>query len=257
MKLYSNRPYFKTIILTWVFLLSMTGVAFAQSSEKLDYVALGDSLVAGYAPNGTIDKSYTDFIAVKLDGEGVLGDYRNFGVPGYTTDKVFADINPDNPVNANRIVAISNAEIITLDVGANDLLGMIRDPLFDPTQAPAAIKNVAGNIFKITSTLKGLNPNAKIYLMGYYNAFPYLPEEQQAQLIPLIKGFNQTVKGVADLKDSTGSTIATYVDTYTTMDKHLAKYLPEDNIHPDISGYRAIAKDFWDIIKVDFLRGVN
>lgn len=252
MKLHSNRPYLKTMILTLVFLLSITGIAFAQSSEKLDYVALGDSLAAGYTPNGTIDKSYTDFIAEKLDGEGVLGDYHNFGVPGYTTDNVFADIiDTTTPNYTNRISAISNAEIITLDVGANDLLNSIPALMKDPNQAPAAIGNVARKIAQITFTLKSINPKAKIYLMGYYNAFPYYTEEQQSQLVPLIKGFNLAVKQVA------ATTGETYVDTYTSMDKHLVKYLPEDNIHPDLQGYRAIAKDFWNIIKVDFLRGIN
>ena len=125
MKLHPNRPYFKTIIITLVFLFSITGVAFAQSGEKIDYVALGDSLAAGYTPNKTIDKGYTDFIAEKLNEEEVLGDYQNFGVPGYTTDNVLASIDPTNPVNADRILAISKAEIITLDVGANDLLNLI------------------------------------------------------------------------------------------------------------------------------------
>jgi len=41
------------------------------------------------------------------------------------------------------------------------------------------------------------------------------------------------------------------------MDKHLAKCLPVVDIHPDTFGYRAIAKDFWNIIKVNFLRGMN
>jgi len=47
-----------------------------------------------------------------------------------------------------------------------------------------------------------------------------------------------------------------YVNTYESMDKHLEQYLPGD-IHPTVQGYRAIAQDFWDIIKVDFLRGLE
>ena len=251
MKFSSKKSFLKTIILTLVFLLSMTGAAFGQSSVEINYVALGDSLAAGYTPDKTIDKSYTDFIAEKLNGEGVLGDYRNFGVPGYTTIDVLSSLDFTNPENADRLSAISKAQIITLDVGANDLLNSLPALLADPTQAPAAIENVAGNIAYITFTLQRINPKAKIYLMGYYNAFPYFTEEQQGQVIPLIKGFNLAFKQVAAL------TGATYVDTFATMDKHLAKYLPEENIHPDILGYRAIAKDFWNIIKVDFLRGIN
>lgn len=247
-----KKSYLKILVLILVFSLFLGGwLVSTRTSEKLDYVALGDSLAAGYTPNSMIDKSYPDFIAEKLDGEGTLGDYKNFGVPGYTTLEVLADINLDNPDNADRIAAISNAELITVDVGANDLLNSIFTLIADPSQVPAAIQNVAGNIAQITRTLKDINPNAKIYLMGYYNAFPYYPEEQQKQVIPLIIEFNKAVKGAAT------STGATYVDTYTTMDKHLANYLPEADIHPNILGYQAIAKDFWAIIKVDFLREKN
>lgn len=249
MKFYSNRLYFKTVILTLVFLLSISGLAFAKTSKTMDYVALGDSLTVGYTPYQTQDKSYTDIIAEKLNEEGVLGYYQNLGYPGYTTNNVLASINPLNPDNDVRVSSISNAELITLNIGANDLLDLIPDLLSDPTQAPVAIGSVANNIAQITFTLKGINPNAKIYLMGYYNAFPNSSKEEQAQVIPLILGFNEAIKAVATL------TGATYVDTYTTMDKHSTKYLPEEDIHPTISGYRAIAKEFWNIIKVDFLRG--
>jgi len=260
MKLNPNRSYLKTIIFSLVFLLSMTGVAFAQSSQQIDYVALGDSLAAGSTPVGTLDKSYTDFIAEKLDGEGVLGDYHNFGVAGYTTDQVLASIDSTNPENINRIASISNAEIITLDIGANDLKGLIPGLLNNPDPqeaAKAAIGSVAGKIFNIVVKLKQINPNAKIYLMGYYNAFPYYPEQMQEPVMHLIKGFNQAIQEQVAVKINEEYGNTTYIDTYTTMDKHLTKYLPEDNIHPDIFGYRAIAKDFWNIIKVDFLRGLN
>lgn len=246
MRIHLKKWHLMTIILTLVLLISSVGIAYARN-EKFNYVALGDSLAAGYTPNRTIDKSYTDFLAEKLEGEGVLGDFQNFGVPGYKTIDVLASIDSSNPDNKDRILAISNADIITLDVGANDLLYLITDS----SGACSSLKTVAESIAEIILTLKNINPNAKIYIMGYYNAFPYYTEEQQNQLIPLIQAFNSAIENVANLYG------ATYVDTYATMDKHLEKYLPENNIHPDLLGYRAIAGDFWDIIKVDFLRGLN
>lgn len=249
MKFFSKSSSSKIIVLLMLILFSFTSIAYG--STQFDYVALGDSLAAGYTPTGTIDKSYTDFITDKLNGERVLGDYNNFGVPGYTTTNVLATINPMDPANIQRVAAISEAEIITLDIGANDLLDLIPVLLTNPSQAQPAIEGVVTNIAQIISTLKFLNPEAKIYLMGYYNAFPFLPEEQQAYIIPLITEFNKGLEGIAKL------TGATYVDTYKAMDKHLTKYLPEENIHPNISGYRALAKEFWNIIKVDFLRGLN
>ncbi len=246
-----NWSYLKILIIIMAILLSVSWVGFARSSKNIvniDYVSLGDSLAAGTTPNNITDKSYTDFIAEKLKSEGVLGDYKNFGVPGYTTNDIYTNIDPTNPENFQRVTAISQAEIITLDVGANDLLNIIPVLIEDPVHAPAIIQNTAENLTKITYTLQDINPKAKIYLMGYYNAFPYYPQEQQTQLIPLIKKFNLAIENTAVL------TGATYIDTYSVMDMNLKKYLPENNIHPNLSGYQAIAKEFWSVIETDLLR---
>lgn len=230
-------------------LFSFINSRLASSSTQLDYVAFGDSLAAGVTPDNTIDKGYAAFISEKLGEEGVLGSYSNYGMPGYKTADIINIINPSIEQNAEVVSSIKNAEIITLDIGANDLLGSASALAANPTQALSIIQGVAKNIYQIVCTFKSINPNAKIYLMGYYNAFLYYPAKQQEGLIPLIQGFNLATKGVATL------TGARYVDTYSTMNKHLATYLPKDNIHPNLSGYRAIAKDFWDNIKNDFLKG--
>lgn len=218
----------------------------ARSVQTIDYVALGDSLAAGYAPTGKIDKGYPDFIVEKLKNEGILGDYRNLGVTGFTTRDVLNRIDPANTANAEIIAAISKAEVITLDIGANDLLSVIPALAKNPTQMWASVQNVAGNVEKIIRTLKGINPNAKIYVMGYYDAFPYKTEVQHTLLVSLIKVFNQAILKVAE---DTGST---YVDTFDIMDKHLTDYLPKDDIHPNISGYEAIGNEFWALIQGDF-----
>jgi lysophospholipase L1-like esterase len=249
MRLHFKKWYLKAVILALMILTPMNGMASAQSCEKIDYVAMGDSLSVGYTPYGTIDNSYTDFIAMKLEGEGVLGSYQNFGEIRYTTADVLASIDYTNPQNSEIILAVSNAELITVDIGANDILDLIPVLMADPTQAPGVIQNVAENLAEIILTLKAINPNVKIYIMGYYNAFRYWPGELQQQVIPLVKGLNSAINQVAD------ATGVTYVDTYTIMDKHSRQYLPEDDIHPGLLGYKAIEREFWSFIKVDFLRG--
>ncbi|WP_223595318.1 hypothetical protein [Neobacillus bataviensis] len=59
----------------------------------------------------------------------------------------------------------------------------------DPTKATTAIGTVAAKINIILGTINQLNPNAKVYVMGYYNPFPYNPALQD-QLAPLLTAFN-------------------------------------------------------------------
>ena len=60
---------------------------------------------------------------------------------------------------------------------------------------PGKIQAVGGNMATILGTIKAANPNAKIYVMGYYNALPYLsPEVQQAMTLPFLKGLNTAIE---------------------------------------------------------------
>jgi lysophospholipase L1-like esterase len=239
------RLKIKLLVITILVLLIVTWAAFTRKNVNIDYVSLGDSLAAGLTPKHTIDKSYSDFIAEKLEAKGLIGDFNKFGVTGYTTKDVLTAIDPANQENSQRVMALSKAEIVTLDVGANDLLNIIPQLTANPIQASTIIQKVSENITKIISTLKNINPKAKIYIMGYYNAFPYYPEERQALLIPLVKRFNLAIKQAVE------ATGGTYIDTYQTMDKDLLKYLPENDIHPDLLGYQVIADEFWSVIKDD------
>lgn len=239
-------------------LFTMFGTVYAAgttptSLPKYDYLALGDSLAAGVTPYYTLNKSYTDYLSEKLKEEGILGTFNNYGVPGYTTSQVLGIVVADTNL-PDHLSKIKNAEIITLDAGANDLIPLLRRSQRDPTvmqQVHGAIQTVGKNIATIISTIKYYNPNARVYVMGYYNAFPYYPQAIQNQLLTLLDSLNLVIENTAT------SLGATYVDTEECMDKHLTKYLPNTGIHPNLLGYKAIAGEFWEPIRNDFLIGLN
>jgi lysophospholipase L1-like esterase len=268
-----------TISLIIVFLFSMTGTVFGKASTPpfsplYDYVALGDSLASGQTPYG-IEKAYgyTDILADKLDSAGVLSSYVDYGVSGKTSAVLKGELSAAYFDHTSPLyISLYNAEFVTLDIGANDFLTLPEVKNFEanPTEqnfylalaaiqahAPAVIPNIA----TIIGTIKAINPAAKIYVMGYYNALGnYLTPEQEIVFLPLLADFNASIQGVVDYYNTTPTysltTPVTYVDTMASMDKHLAKYLPGD-IHPTVQGYRAIAQDFWTFIQPDFLRGLN
>ena len=124
---------------------------------------------------------------------------KRFAVSGYTTSNLLNDIQtnvakPD--LNGNRVdiqSAIKNAEIITIDVGANDLLQQIeinpttREIIVDQEKLTTALNGVGENLATILTQIKSLNPNADIYIMGYYSPFPYLRIKRKLTRYYLIK----------------------------------------------------------------------
>ena len=46
---------------------------------------------------------------------------------------------------------------------------------------------------KIVSAIHKINPDAQVYIMGYYNPFPQMPQEVQPMLAPVIKRLNTAI----------------------------------------------------------------
>jgi lysophospholipase L1-like esterase len=226
---------FSSIVLAGALLASLPITTFAKGPEKkvVDYVALGDSLAAGMTPTGGIGLGYADYLKNRFEQSQYTVGFTNYGVPGYTSGQVLQDI----VLNRENIqMKIKEAEFLTIDIGSNDLLRVLNTP----AQIPAAIAAVAVNLQTILSYIDLLNPNVKVYVMGYYNPFPYLPQEQQAALLPMLDTLNQIIEGRANVNGDT------YVATDTIIAKHYETYIPNPlNIHLSEEGYQLVAKEFW------------
>nr|WP_321292335.1 GDSL-type esterase/lipase family protein [uncultured Trichococcus sp.] len=262
-------------------------VSAAENTKTIDYVALGDSLAAGQKPTAigsTSTKlygtSYPKFIRDDLSNQGLLNSYANFGVSGYETWNISNDLMTVGSATQNAII---EAEIITLDIGANDLLAYLeaeegdvsnlldRLVYMDQDQLnyliyqmdllkSSAVPYTVYQVSTIAAQIKTLNPDAQIYVMGYYNAFSFLDDysddpalqEKIDLLIPeleeLIQAYNVALEQAIAAMSYQYPGI-TYVSTWETMggdvDSNARTYLPLD-IHPTVQGYRAIAQAFWD-----------
>lgn len=132
-------------------------------------------------------------------------------------------------LNARIVQEISQAEIITLDIGGNDAL------LAQATSNSSILSEVQQNILKILSSIKTFNQtNAKIYVMGYPYHEAFIPGLNT--LISL--GVNFSTSG------------AIYVSTSSIFVYKYYQYLPDfpNNAHPTKQGYQALAKELWSAI---------
>lgn len=236
----------------WVAMLALLVGTFVPGStlalgEKVNYVALGDSLAAGQTPDKKIDKGFSGIIKESLEKQNVLADYSNkFAVPGYTTQNVLADIVNNKEVEGKKIQDVIKASnVITVTAGANDLLREVNidktkgTVVVDPQKAVAVATQVKTNLTSIILKIKELNPTAKVYISGYYNAFPYLAADQQALLIQVLTAFNGIIQQTA-LENG-----AAFVSLNRIFDADVKTYLPNPlDIHPSLEGYQLIANQF-------------
>jgi Lysophospholipase L1 and related esterases len=224
--------------------VSLFGLEYPADDKTLyDYVALGDSYSAGQTPFGDSEGySYSDIIKDKLAAQGILGSYDKKGISGYTT----TDLQQQLP-GIKRI--LYNAEIVTLDIGINDILNLPKVEAYrsDPSSrnfsaAQRAVRNeipdTESRIKAIIEEIKAVNPyfDPQIYIMGYFDAFRDLPE-----FVDFIDQLNTAISEAA------AETGAVYVDTMAVIAEKSDEYFPGD-IHPTVEGYQAIAEEFWKSI---------
>ena len=248
------------------------------------YVAVGDSLAFGYQqaklnnslpPNpftysaSLFNTGYVDDFATAMHASGPNPTQTvNFGCPGETSSTLLNATNATTgcttfgglPIHQNHpgttqiaaAVSFLNSHAnqtspVTLDIGANDLLAVIRgcagDPACIQAAAPAAIGAVAQNTGIALAQLKAAAPRAKIIVLGLYNPTFTLPGGDQ-----LTQFFNATIAQVA------ASQGAAFADPFNTIN-HGAAYpneaasvcsqiaicTPLQDIHPFDNGYQAIA----------------
>lgn len=228
---------FKSLLLVGVLVASLPVSALAKGPEKktIDYVALGDSLAAGATPFGKKDFGYPDYLAKRFEQSQYTVNFDNFAVGGYRTEHVLKDLEKNKDNVRERI---SEAEFITIDIGGNDLLPVVKK---DPANVPATIGSIADNIDIILETIDELNPNAKVYVMGYFNVLPYMPGQEV--LLPILDTFNGAIEHTAIVNGDT------FVPTANIIAKDYPTYLPNPaDIHLSLEGYQAVAKEFWKYI---------
>ena len=222
-------------------ILSVTfGVSSAFASTE-NYIAIGDSLAAGQTPHQEIDAGYADFIAMRLGMLGKLSYYtKELAFPGFTTADVLERVQSEE-----ASALLKNATLITISAGANDLLRLVQvNPnagtlAFSQLQVDYALNVARKNMVDILAALKVRAPKAKVFVMGYYFAYPNVHPSQK-------EGTNaQLVRLNTILQQQAEQAGATYVNVYDVFGLHAVDYLPNiADVHPNFEGYRQMANAF-------------
>jgi lysophospholipase L1-like esterase len=254
-----NKTAFIVCISFILIITTMVLLVRLSDNKQVDYLALGDSIAAGVSPfdsNKTI-KSYPDFIAETLKKQGILGEYeKRYAIKGHTTFDLLKDIQNDILVdtldNKDRIGIrknITHADIITLDIGANDILKKINyasQKSIENNNITSIISQTTINLNQIIIEIHKLNSKVKIYLMGYYNMLPLLSDPEKMRFLIDLESLNQTLEQVAT-DDG-----AVYVPTDMIFtDQNYHAFLPVAfNVHLNENGNKELSNLFLKVMDI-------
>lgn len=227
-----------------------------NNKELVKYVAIGDSLTEGVG-DLTNSGGFIPIVAKDIQEKFQLNavEIENFGKNGDRSDQILKRIKKSEDIQKQ----LGEADMITLTVGGNDLMKVIKGDVFKLT-IDSFDKPLASYQKQMTSLLDEIrkyNEEAPVYVLGIYNPFYlYFPEitemqqivtnwnegteavvaeQEKMYFIPindlLYKGVDGDVGITGSEEDDTGSE-----DAITNN----AIY-EEDHFHPNNLGYQLMA----------------
>ena len=142
------------------------------------YVALGDSPAANVGVSAPRDGYVSRFHAQLQSRDGVSYGLRNFGVSGETSGALIRNGQLDAALS---FINDNDVRYITIDIGANDLLGHIGsadcESSFSSAGCQDRLENVLAaygpNMVRIFKELRDAAPDATIIFLETYNPFSF------------------------------------------------------------------------------------
>ena len=246
----------KKIIIMIIIFLVVFIIYVKTNNNKLNYVALGDSLAAGQTPYKQIGYGYSDYVANYLKENKLLNNYtKEFAVSGYRTTDLLNDINNNKKVKIGNKkqgikTVLRDSDILTLSIGANDIfykLG-ITNMNIDLDNISEIYKYIDETTTDIEKLIIQIQKYFKgdLILVGYYN--PIINSEYSRQLEPIFNYLKENSVALAEKYKFT------YVDIYEIF-KENPEYLPNpSDIHPSNKGYEVIASQIIDVIEQNIIK---
>ncbi len=166
---------------------------FLVNQKVISYVALGDSLTEGIGDT-TGQGGFIPLLSADLEEKYQVDvQAKNYGVSGNTSQQILGRIDS----NKNLEKDLKKADIVTITVGGNDLLAVIREHLNNLETSTFILPSVSyqGRLRQMISRIKETNKDCPILVLGIYNPF-YLNFPEMTAMQDVVDNWNKGTQAV-------------------------------------------------------------
>ncbi len=257
-----HRSLFALITTALLTLLAIGGVWYSTRAPAVQpyrpigpgevYVALGDSLAAGYTVSEP-EQAFVARIAAAIRQEQPI-EVRNFAVSGATSRSLLERQLPEaiSFIEAQQEVGV-RVSPITLTIGGNDALRVKDAPLDVRRRTVAAVEANIGTaldqLIAATTDPSGRR-TADIAVMNYYNLFPGDPEDETGPTY----WANQLNAAIARAATARGVAVADVASAFAGGNVYRYTYIATGDIHANPDGHALIAEQFLAALEYDLPR---
>ncbi|MFC5631030.1 MULTISPECIES: SGNH/GDSL hydrolase family protein [Streptococcus] len=167
----------------------------SQKVQTFSYVAVGDSLTEGIGDT-TGQGGFIPLLGNNLNATyGYEIDSHNYGVAGNTSNQILNRMKDDKDIKES----LEKADLMTLTVGGNDVMAVIRKNLadldVDTFKKPS--KDYQKRLREIIELARENNKNLPIYILGIYNPF-YLNFPEVTEMQTVVENWNKATQKVTN-----------------------------------------------------------
>jgi lysophospholipase L1-like esterase len=217
--------------------ISEPSVATEPARPVLRYVALGDSLASGMGG----EASYADFYARGLQRQTVTPvELTNLGRPGWTSAQLLEALR----TSAMFRTAVTQADIITWDIGGNDIIRAVvrsRDGTCGGADGLDCVRETTEDFAThwdaITDELVALRRDENVSLRTFDLYTPFVPPGPRTdELLAELGAMNATIAA------SDGYHGIKVAHVAAAFEGALDELIDDDGLHPSRAGHRRIAE---------------
>ena len=226
-------------------------------NEKVTYVAIGDSLTQGVGDSSN-QGGFVPVLSQALESDfDWQVTSRNYGIAGNTSNQILKRMQEKKNIQRD----LKKAKVMTLTVGGNDVIHVIKDNItnlnVDTFTKPAqAYQKRLGQIIELA---RKDNKTLPIYIVGIYNPF-YLNFPEMTEMQTIVDNWNQSTEEVSkeyenvyfvpvndllykgiDGKGGVTSSDDSSQSSKSSQDSLNDALFEDDHFHPNNTGYQIMS----------------
>jgi lysophospholipase L1-like esterase len=212
---------------------------FVLFKKDIKIVSIGDSLTQGVGDE-TENGGYVGILDHTFQDQHLNITIENFGKKGNRTDQLLKRLEKKEIKSSMK-----EANIVLITIGANDIMNVVKNNWTNLNMEPFQKERVEyiKRLTSIFTKINEINPDAEIYLIGFYNPFEqYFGEIEQFGMIT--DNWNEAGMSVTDEFENVN-----YIPIYDLFTSPNVDLLAEDHFHPNTKGYKLIAKRVLDYLE--------